>query len=175
MNLTGHEIVRQVKDKKIRIFPFNKRNVNPNSYNYHLSDHLYEINQKQILDPTKKTKTKRINFTHKGYTLRPGRVYLGSTLEIIGSDYFVPSLIGRSSLGRLGLFLQITADLGHLGTCHAWTLELTVVQPLRIYPHMKIGQVTFWSIKGEKQLKYKNGYDSYSIPHISKSYLKENI
>ncbi|OJH35768.1 dCTP deaminase domain-containing protein [Cystobacter ferrugineus] len=50
----------------------------------------------------------------EGFLLQPGRVYLGSTQEVIGTDTYVPSLIGRSSLGRLGLFLQITADLGHL-------------------------------------------------------------
>ncbi len=175
MNLTGKEIIKQVKNGKIRIFPFDNKSVNPNSYNYHLADQLYEIDPVQILDPTKKTKTRKIKFTDKGFILMPGRVYLGATDESIGSDHFVPSLIGRSSLGRLGLFLQITADLGQLGTRHAWTLELKVVQPLKVYPHMKIGQVTFWKATGKKKLKYKGGYDSHSIPHISKSYLKEFI
>lgn len=172
MNLSGHEIIKQVKAKKIHISPFNKENVNPNSYNYHLSDQLYGIERDQILDPTYKTRIKKICFTNKGYILKPGIVYLGATVESIGSDHFVPSLIGRSSLGRLGLFLQITADLGHIGTNHAWTLELKVVQPLKVYPNMKIGQVTFWTPQGKKKLKYCGGYDSHSIPHISKSYLK---
>ncbi|MGW0730874.1 dCTP deaminase domain-containing protein, partial [Streptomyces mirabilis] len=66
----------------------------------------------------------------------------------IGSTVFVPSLIGRSSLGRLGVFLQYSADLGNVGSCHRWTLEIKVVQPTRVYAGMTAGQVTFWSTVG---------------------------
>jgi hypothetical protein len=49
-----------------------------------------------------------------GYRLEPGRVYLGSTVEQMGSESLAMSLLGRSSVGRLGLFLNISADLGEL-------------------------------------------------------------
>lgn len=55
------------------------------------------------------------------------------------------SLIGRSSVGRLGLFLQVSADLGHTTSQHQWTLELVAAKPIILYPNMKIGQVTFWN------------------------------
>ena len=171
MNLTGLQIIREQKKGKIAVSPFNEHDVNPNSYNYHLSSELYVLNRQIVLDPLKKTRTKKIPFTSgKGYVLQPGHVYLASTAESIGSEEYVISLIGRSSLGRLGLFLQITADLGQLGTNHAWTLELTVVQPLKIYPGMKIGQITFWKRAGKNDLKYKGGYALYSKPHISDFY-----
>ena len=74
-------------------------------------------------------------------------------------------------MGRLGLFLQITAPLGHLGTYHNWTLELKVVQPLKVYPLMKIGQVTFWKTKGKTKRRYDDGeYKQYHSAHISKFY-----
>ena len=57
-------------------------------------------------------------------------------------------MIGRNTMAKLGMFLQITADLGQLGEAHKWTLEIKVVQRLRIYPNMEIGQVTFWQPKG---------------------------
>ena len=76
------------------------------------------------------------------------------------------SLIGRSSVGRLGLFLQITADLGQLGAKHSWTLELKVVQPLIVYPMMKIGQVSFWVPEGEFS-DYDGKYAKYSTVHGS--------
>ena len=79
-------------------------------------------------------------------------------------------LIGRSSVGRLGLFLQITAPLGHIGTCHNWTLELKVVQPLIVYPKMKIGQVSFWYVTGDNKTNYEGKYWKYSGPHISEIY-----
>ena len=93
------------------------------------------------------------------------------------------SLIGRSSVGRLGLFLQITADLGHLGKAHCWTLELKVVQSLIVYPHMKIGQVSFWQVTGgnnkcrslEKLIEKKQStYTSCNIPMIYKQFHELN-
>ncbi len=58
------------------------------------------------------------------------------------------SLIGRSSMGRLGLFLQLSADLGHTTSCHRWTLEIVATRPIWIYPGMVIGQVSFWRNTG---------------------------
>jgi dCTP deaminase len=138
MILTGSEIHKQVSNNKIHIKPFDEQQINPNSYNYRLGDNLVEILDMPI-DPMNKTTTRAIEFNEDGYVLNPNKLYLANTYEEIGSSSYVTSLIGRSSLGRLGLFLQITADLGHLGAKHSWTLELKVIQPLRIYPRILIG------------------------------------
>jgi dCTP deaminase len=61
-------------------------------------------------------------------------------------------------MGRLGLFLNMTADLGHIGTKSNWTLELTAVQPLRIYPGMVIGQVSFWRTDDSTRARYRGRY-----------------
>ena len=169
MILTGQEIKKQVKMGRLHIRPFIEININPNSYNYRLGKILLMVID-NIIDPRKPVKYKKIHLTEKGYILRPGKLYLGSTVEEIGSNYYITSLIGRSSLGRLGLFLQITADLGQLGAKHCWTLELKVVQPLRVYPRMKIGQVSFWIPEGKDEIKYKGKYAKYSKPHISELY-----
>ena len=109
-----------------------------------------------------------------GYVLKPHKLYLGNTIETIGSDKYVTQLIGRSSIGRLGLFLQVTAPLGHVGSRHKWTLELKCVQPLRVYPGMKIGQVTFWVMDGDKTMTYNHGkYNSFDKAHISMFYKEE--
>ena len=169
MILTALEIDKQIKKKNINITPYSNTLLNPNSYNYRLAPTLIEFENE--LDAQKKPKTKTIHIPSTGYVLQPGKLYLGSTYEKIGSKKYVTQLIGRSSIGRLGLFLQITAPLGHVGTYHSWTLELNVVQPLRVYPLMKIGQVTFWKTKGNKKLNYANGeYQNYQKPHISKFY-----
>ncbi len=168
MILTGSEITENVQRGNISLEPFFDAFVNPNSYNYRLGDELLEVLDAAI-DTREQYRTRSITIPPDGYTLMPGRMYLGSTYEKIGSRQFVPSLIGRSSLGRLGLFLQITADLGHLGTNHHWTLELTCVQPLRVYPFMKIGQVSFWKPEGlellqERYQEIQNNYSGYSLP-----------
>lgn len=173
MILTGDEIEKQVKKGNIHIHPFLKENLNPNSYNYRLGSKLLEIKGRSI-DPKYPVKFREIKLTHKGFILKPNKLYLSHTLEKIGSDKYLTILIGRSSMGRLGLFLQITADLGHIKSNHCWTLELHTVQPLKVYPGMKIGQVSFWEVFGTDKSGYKGKYQEYSDPQISKIYEEFN-
>src|SRR5208282_4842071 len=137
MILTGPAIKSAVKRGDVALEPFDETDLNPNSYNYHLAYSVLVLGHGGKL-------SRKVSLPAGGYVLKPGKVYLGATLERIGSDRYVTLLLGRSSIGRLGIFLNVTADLGHIGSCSHWTLELTVVQPVRIYPKMKIGQVSFW-------------------------------
>jgi dCTP deaminase len=158
MILTGSEITRQVRQGRITITPFSTEQVNPNSYNYRLGEWITVCRGN-----TGDGGSPVIRIPDQGFLLMPRQLYLGHTAEKIGSRAFVTSLIGRSSMGRLGLFLQISADLGNLGPAHSWTLELFVVQPLRIYAGMKIGQVSFWRPTGTIEL-YSGSYTDYSMP-----------
>ncbi|MFJ6017459.1 dCTP deaminase domain-containing protein [Streptomyces sp. NPDC092952] len=162
MILTGPAIREAVRNGTITIDPFEPNLLNPNSYNYRLGDRLEELTSRPA-DPTVPARTRTIDLSGDGLVLQPGTVYLGTTVETIGSEDFVTSLIGRSSLGRLGCFLQISADLGQLGAVHRWTLEITVVQPLRIYPGMRVGQVSFWRPSGSRS-PYLGHYGTLSVP-----------
>ena len=98
--------------------------------------------------------------------LEVNKVYLGFTKEIIGSDHYVPIITGRSSTGRLGLFVQITSDLVDVGFKGNLTLQLHATQPVRIYKGMKIGQITFWKIYGDVDL-YEGKYQGSVGPNES--------
>lgn len=175
MILSGLKIKEEIKNKNINIEPFSLSLLNPNSYNYRLGDELLEI-EDEVIDPKCESKVKLIKLTSEGYILKPHKLYLGSTVEKIGSSKYVTQLIGRSSMGRMGLFLQVTAPLGHVGCNHCWTLELKAVQPIKIYPNMKIGQVTFWVLDGEVMLNYETGkYNDYLRPHVSMFYKNGGI
>src|SRR6185312_1953020 len=160
--LTGDAIRSAVSGGTITIDPFDLGLLNPNSYNYRLG-HELKLAPAGILDPHDVHTWPVVAIPSAGYLLEPGRLYLGHTLERIGSSELVTSLIGRSSLGRLGLFLQLSADLGHQGAVHNWTLELAVAQPLRIYAGMPIGQVSFWATFGTSSL-YQGRYGDTSGP-----------
>lgn len=159
MILTKSKIIDSVKFGYITLEPFIFENVNPNSYNYRLGENLkvyqYTKNHEHVWND--------IVIDNNGYTLEPGRMYLGHTLEKIGSAVYGMSLIGRSSIGRLGLFLQVSADLGHTTSNHCWTLELVAVRKVRIYPGMIIGQVSFWKNKGSV-IQCKSEYLNYDKP-----------
>lgn len=165
MILTGQKIIQEVKSGNLCIDPFYASFVNPNSYNYRLGEQLLLIKSSPF-DSKLPVEKEVITLEKGGYVLKPNQLYLGATYETIGSDKYVTILSGRSSLGRLGLFLQVSSDLGHAGTSHRWTLELKVVQPLRVYPLMKIGQITFWKVSDLNMLKgkkYREEVDNYSL------------
>jgi dCTP deaminase len=159
MILTGDEIRVELQRGMITLDPFDPAQLNPNSYNYRLASEL-RICADPVLDPRQPGTWTTVQIPHEGVVLDPGRLYLGSTVERIGSSRYVASLIGRSSLGRLGMFLQTSADLGNLGATHCWTLEIKVVQRLRIYTDMLAGQVSFWKPTGKVSL-YAGVYDTF--------------
>jgi|HubBroStandDraft_1064217.scaffolds.fasta_scaffold04952_9 dCTP deaminase len=163
MILTGTEIAANVAAGRICIDPFDPHMTNPNSHNYRLGPVLRTMERTEVLDSVQAPEFEDVLIPPDGIVLRPNLVYLGTTLERIGSEWYVPSLIGRSSVGRLGLYLQISADLGQLGAEHHWTLELAAVQPIRVYAGMTIGQVSFWEPIGEK-VRYCGYYGTRSDP-----------
>lgn len=152
---TGPMIHQLVMDGSISIEPFVKEQVNPNSYNYRLGPLVREMNGSQVRE-TYDLRDGRLR-------LEPSNVYLGHTLERIGSSKYVTLLNGRSSLGRLGLFLNYSADLGHRGAIHCWTLELMAVQPLWVYFGMEVGQASFWRVQGDGPI-YDGRLSKFDVP-----------
>ena len=151
MILTGSAICRERHRGAITIEPFSKEHVNPNSYNFHLHN--------RILRRGKETDRWQSDMIGAGgIVLFPRKLYLAATAEVIGSQNYVVTLSGKSSIGRLGIFLNITADIGHLGCRSRWTLELAVVQPVRVYAGMCIGQVAFWSTTKLRSAEYNGRY-----------------
>ena len=166
MILTGPEIFRAYAAGEVSIEPFFSANLNPNSYNFHLGDKLIRLAFRDnaiIKTP--------IQIDCGGYLLAPGNLYLAITAERIGSHVYAMTLLGRSSIGRLGLFLNATADLGHVGSDSHWTLEISVVQPVYIYPFMRIGQVAFWTVDGEAK-SYQGRYHRDLNPEPSKDLIR---
>ncbi|MGP4104165.1 dCTP deaminase [Nonomuraea sp. KM90] len=165
MILTGPEIGAAARDGRIRISPFAQNQVNPNSYNVRLGPTLLTYTD-PIIDAHRPNATRATTIGREGYVLRPDELYLGHTLEEVGSDTFVPLLFGRSSVGRLGLFVEITAPIGDIGFHGQWTLMLSPVRPLRVYPGMKIGQIMFFVSTGAID-PYRGKYQDAAGPRPS--------
>jgi dCTP deaminase len=165
MILSGMKIQEKVLANEIIIDPFFPSQINPNSYNFRLGKTL-RVYVDKILDPKKENKTSLIEIPPEGYLLEPTRLYLGHTEEVMGSNHYVPIIRGRSSIGRIGLFIHITADLIDIGSINQWTLQMHCVQPLRVYAGMLIGQVTFWTVEGEIKL-YNGKYQGSRGPMSS--------
>ncbi len=154
MILSGKEIHNRM-GKDIIIEPFRKERLNPNSYNLCLSNELVVYTDSH-LDMKKQHQTKTLTIPAGGLQLGPGKLYLGRTIEYTETYNLVPMLEGRSSVGRLGMFVHVTAGFGDVGFAGYWTLEIFCVQPVRIYPGVEICQIYYHTIEGEYEL-YKSG------------------
>ena len=175
--LTHAEIKKQMAAGNIKISPFDENALGPNSYDVHLSDTLLVYNGYE-LDCKKDNPTQKLTIPDEGLMLHPGRLYLGSTVEYTESNGLVPGIEGKSSLGRLGLFVHITAGFGDIGFRGHWTLEFMVVHPIRVYKGMPIAQLYYVPPTGEvadgttydakKTSKYSN---QGSEPAASKMYM----
>lgn len=147
MILTGNEIRAQL-GKSIEIDPFDEKQLNPNSYNLRLHDELL-VYEEIVLDMKRPNRFRRYTIPPEGFVLHPNKLYLGRTMERTETHNYVPMLEGRSSIGRLGLFVHVTAGFGDIGFCGFWTLEMFAVQPVKIYPGVQICQIFYHTVDGD--------------------------
>ena len=159
MILTGDEIKKEVENGNIVIQPFSDAFLDPNSYSFHIGDEIivYEKGELDYLNTKGDNPYKRIKIPSKGYMLEPGKFYLASTKEKMGSRIYAKTLLAGFSTSSCGMWIQFSAPLGHMGAIINWTLEIMVAQKMIIYPDMKIGKLAFWAVQGEPE-QYNGKY-----------------
>jgi dCTP deaminase len=113
---------------------------------------------------------RRLIIPDDGLVIYPGMLYLGKTIEFTETHNFVPCIEGRSSIGRLGISIHATASLGNSGFAGSFVLEISCVQPVRIYPNIEVCQIYYQDIKGEI-MDYNGRYQSQDDIVPSKLYL----
>jgi len=168
MILSGKEIAKR-NGKDLLINPFNEHQLNPNSYNLTLHNELL-VYDKPILDMKENNPSSKIIIPDEGLVLEKNKLYLGRTIEYTETNNLVPMLEGRSSIGRLGLFVHVTAGFGDVGFKGFWTLEIFCVQPIRIYSGVEICQLFYHTIDGDFDTYNKGKYQKNSGIQTSKLY-----
>lgn len=156
--LSGLEIYNQVQKGGIVIDPFNEDQINSNSYNVRLGNEL-KVYKEFPLRFDKTNPTEVIEIPEDGYTLMPGILYLGTTIERVYTGKFKPTINGRSSGGRLGIDIHKCAGFGDVGFDGQWTLEIEVIHPVVIKPGLEIAQISFDTISGDVSYQYKGRYN----------------
>ena len=155
MILSGKEIEKEIDRGNIVIEPFDRRRLNPNSYNLSLHDELM-VYKGETLDMRTPNETETLAIPPEGLLLAPGRLYLGRTEEYTRTEGFIPMLEGRSSIGRLGICIHVTAGFGDVGFAGYWTLEIFCIQPVRVYAGVEICQIYYHTISGDYE-PYRSG------------------
>ena len=157
--LADSKIKEAISKGDIIITDFNEDQLGPNSYNLRLGNRLL-VYKDRVLDMKKKNETEEIIIPEEGYILQPNTLYLGHTIEAVSTDKYVPIMHGRSSVGRLGIDPYVSAGFGDAGFSGVWTLELRVVQPVRVYAGVEICQLEFDTLEGEVMHKYRGKYQN---------------
>ena len=159
MILSDHRILEEIEKETIKIQPYSRQFLGSNSYDVHLSKHL--ATYKDItLDARKHNEIDHFEIPDEGFVLQPGQLYLGVTEEYTETHVHVPFLEGKSSTGRLGIDIHATAGKGDVGFCGNWTLEISCKIPVRIYKGMPIGQLIYFPVDGEVEVKYNSKKDA---------------
>ena len=171
--LTANKIIEELKAGNLNIEPFNLNQLNPNSYNVKLSNTLKMYDEYE-LDAKLPNPSHELIIPPEGLVLQPNILYIGCTQEIISSDKYISAIDGRSSIGRLGISIHATAGFGDIGFTGTYTLEIFVIQPVRIYPDLEIGQVYFEDACGKTDFLYRGRYQGQIQPTTSKLYLNNS-
>lgn len=167
MILTDKQILQSIEEGAIVIEPFVRKKLGTNSYDVHLSKHL-AVYESRELDARQHNRVKHFEIGEDGFVLQPGTLYLGATVEYTETHNSVPFLEGKSSIGRLGIDIHATAGKGDVGFCNTWTLEISCVQPVRIYPNMPIGQLIYFKIDGDIENYYNKKQNAKYIERTTK-------
>ena len=158
MILTGPEIRKAVKAGDIAIEPFDEWRVSPNAYDWRLGNTIMICDGE--LDAARPSKFTERVIPRDGLELVPGNLYLGVTHERTYSERYAQFINGDRTLGALGVWVHVSAPLGHTGHAIRWTLEICAARRVRIYPMMTFGKIIFIKAKGalasyqEMGLKY---------------------
>ncbi len=141
MILTGPAIAAAVTSGEIAIEPFDPNRLSPNAYDWRLGTTLRICDGH--LDAAAPTTFEEVTIPDSGLVLRPGVLYLGLTLERTGSERYAQMLNGDRTTGALGIWVHVSAPLGHAGHAIRWTLEIRAAKPVRVYPGMTFGKLVF--------------------------------
>lgn len=172
MFLSDRDIVKAVKKGDIVLRPFDKKRLQPASYDIRLGNKfiLTESSATDAIDPVKKKFAKiREIVLKKGETfvLHPGVSILGISVDYFGSKKYLIQLHGKSSLARIGLMVHNTAGLVNPGHFLQITFELCNLNevPIVLTPGMEIGQITFSQMSSDSNINYKSPNHRYVDKH----------
>jgi dCTP deaminase len=198
--LSGRSIEAAVAMGEILINPFDSSRLNPASYDLTLGDEITVytgVNELDMvsgdrvlqvrpnldpetnwyygsLDPKSDNPVKTFKMGPEGFVIHPGVGYLMHTRESVGTSKYVPAIDGKSSIGRLFVFVHVTAGLGDPGYFGQYTLEVLTTYPIRLYPGMRICQMRFFTIVGQVDL-YKGHYQGKSAEGAVASHAYEQF
>jgi dCTP deaminase len=141
MILTGPQILREMEEGHILVDPFDASWLGPNGIDWHLHSSLIALTGD--MDARQQPEGEHHQIGPQGFVLQPGILYLGLTMQTIAAHRHAQWIWGDRNAANLGIWVHVSAPLGHTGSRIRWTLEIKVVRPVRVYAGLKLGKVCF--------------------------------
>lgn len=177
MILSDKTITRMVNDGSLMIHPLKKQQIQPASVDIRLGNtfSIVEDSSSGIITLGKEIKYKTM--TTDTYILLPGQFVLATTMEYISlPDHLTAFVEGRSSLGRMGLFIQNAGwvDPGFEGEI---TLELFNANrcAIELKAGRRIGQLVFANMDEKALHPYNGKYQKQRGATGSKVFLDKEL
>jgi dCTP deaminase len=172
--LSDHALGLALDHKQLLMEP-RPLDIEPASIDLHLGDTFLTLAARDaydIIDPKQRQEydTEKVP-EGNCYILMPLSFALGGTVERIGlSRELAAQVDGKSSFGRMGLFVHCTAgwiDPGFQGTL---TLEFfnATTRPIKLWPLMPIAQLVVHRLSGTADYAYNGRYARSDVPIGSK-------
>jgi dCTP deaminase len=168
--LSDAAIQEALRAGELAVEPYEPNNLQPASLDLRLGDGLWVFRSTRgvatphLLDPTRDNARFMEPIQFDGahpYILEPNAFALGVALERITlSQAYVGRLEGKSSLGRLGLLVHVTAGYADPGYCGNLTLELKNLSPypFKLTSGMPIAQLAFERLARPSSRPYQGKY-----------------
>lgn len=160
MILSDVTLKRMIETGELGVTPITEESIQPASIDCRLGDHflVVEDRQMQIIDLNSEIKYRELD--GPSITIPPHSFLLATTMEYIRLPKNLTAFVeGRSSIGRIGLFIQNAGwvDPGFEGQI---TLELYNANslPIRLEAGRRICQLVFCSMDQEAAIPYQGKY-----------------
>ena len=146
--------MRLVRERRVRIDPWDETMVQPASVYLRLGDtfrvfHNHRVSTIDLREPPRGLTEEVKVDEDQPFVIHPGEFCLGRTMEWIElPDDIVSRIEGKSSIGRLGLIVHATAGFCDPGWKGTLTLELNNLTrvPIKLYAGLPIAQLSFMTL-----------------------------
>lgn len=147
MILSDADIIQAIQNKHIYINPMKLGYLQPSSIDVTLHSVIATVTHtREVISVTNPPTMQKQDISETGYVLFPGEMILGALDEWIEIDNtLVARIEGKSSLGRIGLGVHITAGYVDPGWKGRLTVEIKnhALYDIEIRAGMKIAQISF--------------------------------
>ncbi|MCG8485796.1 MAG: dCTP deaminase [Clostridia bacterium] len=173
MILSDGTIKKYLKQGDLKIEPIIEEQIQPASVDLRLGNHFLKVDENTVESMSLDKEIKYLEFTSNEVIIPPHSFLLATTLEYIKLPNNLTAFVeGRSSIGRIGLFIQNAGwvDPGFEGEI---TLELYNANrlPIKLTSGRRVCQLVFAEMDKEAVCPYNGKYQKQKSATGSRVYM----